>query len=235
MDENILDSTETTEEIGISGPEIIENDTSIGADDLEFVTDTDGSDSISSDISDVDETPVFNDRYDEEIGGYPVYIVNDELQSLSDDDVMLTASYSDYYSVLPTEISNYFSGVLANMGDTDYIAYYTRHYTSDSYSSYIDYFRLIYDIQLESGAFVSGDYPCIEISRNYGSNNSYQRSDSTVSLTTVPTFSYGSFGTLSDLRKGVSHDETYTFLFIAGFFICSFVLRNLFSCIRKSH
>lgn len=230
MDENILDSTDCSEEIGVSDSEIIEDDTITGTDIMESVSDTVSGDDNSTDNTDIVSLPV--DRYNEEIGGYPVYIVNDESENLSEDDVMRSGRYSDYYSFIPNDIAEYFSGVLASMKDTDYYAYYLRDYTSDSYNSYVDYYRLVYDIGVDGDTLISGNYPCIEITKSYESN--YNRSDFMTNVTSVPNICYGSFGTLSDLRKGVSHDETYAFLFIAGFFICSFVLHNLFSCLHKS-
>lgn len=233
MNENIMDNTESVEEFSVSDTEVVENDSLAGTDDLESVSDTISDNDNSLDVTNVSDLPVFYDRYNEEVGGYPVYIVNDEVQDLSEDDIMLTASYSDYYSYLPTQMEDYFAGILANMKDTDYIAYYYRHYTADSYSSYVDYYQLVYDVNLSSGVFISGDYPCITVTRSYESSNSYHQYETTTHLSVVPDFSYGSFGHLSDLRRGVSHDETYTFLFIAGFCICSYVLHNLFSCLRK--
>lgn len=235
MNENIMDSTEFIEEIVVSDTETVEDDTSNGTDDMESVSDTDSGNDSSSDISDVTGLSDYNDRYDEELGGYPVYIVNDDIQNLSQNDIAPTASYYNFYTYLPSEIADYFSGILANMKDTDYIAYSYRAYDSDGHSSYVDYYRLVYDIKLDSDNIIYGEYPSIQITKNTGFSGHYVRLDSVYNLTTVPDFAYGSFGTLSDLRKGASHDETYTFLFIAGFFICSFVLRNIFSCICKSH
>lgn len=228
MDENNIFDTEMSTETGIFSDESIETNPISGADSVEFVFDSDvnsgGNDGVPSSLS----------HFDEEMGAYPVYIVDstEEADTLSEDDLMLAASYSDYYSYLPTQIEDYFSGVLANMKDSDYVAFAFRHYTSDSYNSYTDYYRLVYDVQLSDGALVSGTYPCIEVSRGYDYSSSYNQIETTYELTSVPDFAYGSFGHLSDLRKGVSHDETYTFLFFAGFAVCSFVLHNLFISIR---
>lgn len=230
MNEDIMDSTEISEEIGISPAESLNSDKVDGSDSLESVSNSFGSDSLNDGTSDA------VDHYDEDMGAYPVYIIDstEEADTFSEDDLMLSASYTDYYSYLPTQIEDYFSGVLANMKDTDYVAFAYRHYNSDSYNSYVDYYRLIYDVELSEDSLVSGTYPCIEVSRSYDYSSSYNQIETTYELTSVPDFAYGSFGHLSDLRKGVSHDETYTFLFFAGFAVCSFVLHNLFGFFNKS-
>lgn len=229
MDEDILDVQESVEQEFISDTESLETDTLHGNDGVESVSNSLGSDGFNDGTSDAVS------HFDEEMGGYPVYIVNteeEEPETLAEDDIMLAASYSDYYSYLPTQIEDYFSGVLANMKDTDYVAFAYRHYNSDSYNSYVDYYRLIYDVELSDGSLVSGTYPCIEVSRSYDYSSSYNQIETTYELVSVPNFAYGSFGHLSDLRKGVSHDETYAFLFFMGFAVCSFVLHSLFNSWR---
>lgn len=229
MNENILDSTEMSAETGISDSQSVDFDSLHGVDNVESVSDSLGNDGSNDGVADA------VGHFDDEIGAYPVYIVDstEDADTLAESDLMLAASYTDYYSYLPTQIEDYFSGVLANMKDTDYVAFAYRHYNSDSYNSYVDYYRLVYDVKLNDGSLVSGTYPCIEVSRGNDYGSSYNQIDTTFELTSVPDFAYGSFGYLSDLRKGVSHDETYTFLFFAGFAVCSFVLHNLFNSLRK--
>jgi len=230
MDENNLFNTELSTETGVFSDEPVETDPISGSDSVESVSDSDSDNSgyVSSSGSII--------HFDEELGAYPVYIVEstEESETLSDDDTMLAVTYTDYYSYLPTQMYEYISGILANMKDTDYVAFAYRHYNSDSYNSYIDYYRLVYDVQVENDSLVSGTYPCIEISKDSNYSSSYIQTETTYELTSAPDFSYGSFGHLSDLRKGVSHDETYTFLFFAGFCVCSFVLHNLFSFFNRT-
>lgn len=226
MNEDVLYDTEMSEETSLSYTEFVDSNSLDGADSVESVSDYSGGDGFNDGTADA------VDHFNEDMGGYPVYIVNseeEEPETLSEDGVLLAASYSDYYSYLPTQIEDYFSGVLANMKDTDYVAYAYRHYNSDSYNSYVDYYRLIYDVKLSEDSLISGAYPCIEVSRSYDYSNSYNQIETTYELTSVPDFAYGSFNHLSDLRKGVTHDETYTFLFFAGFCVCSFILHGLFS------
>lgn len=229
MNESGFYDTELSTETGVSSDEPVETDPASGADIVESVSD--------SAINDGDNVGISGSisHFDEELGAYPVYIVDssEESETLSEDDIMLAASYTDYYSYLPSQMYEYISGILANMKDTDYVAFAYRHYNSDSYNSYIDYYRLVYDVQVENNVLVSGTYPCIEISKDSNYNSSYIQTETTYELTSAPDFSYGSFGHLSDLRKGVSHDETYSFLFFAGFAVCSFVLHNLFISIRR--
>jgi flavodoxin len=230
MNENDFYDTELSTETGISVDEFVENDSISGSDSVESVSDSD------ADNGDYASSSGSISHFDEELGAYPVYIVEstEESETLSEDDIMLAATYTDYYSYLPTQMYEYISGILANMKDTDYVAFAYRHYNSDSYNSYIDYYRLVYDVQVDNDVLVPGSYPCIEISKDSNYSSSYVQVETTYELTSVPDFSYGSFGHLSDLRKGVSHDETYAFLFFAGFCVCSFVLHNLFSFFHKS-
>lgn len=229
MDENNLYDTELLTETGVSSDESVETDSISGADSVESVLNSDvnncGDNGSSGSIG----------YFDEELGAYPVYIVDstEESETLLENDIMLTATYEDYYSYLPSQMYEYISGLLCNMKDTDYVAFAYRHYNSDSYNSYIDYYRLVYDVQVENDDLVPGVYPCIEISKDSNYNSSYIQIETTYELTSMPDFAYGSFGLTSDLRKGISHDETYTFLFFAGFCVCSFVLHNLFISLRK--
>ena len=229
MDEDILDVKESVEEGSVSDTESLETDTVHGNDGVESVSNSLGSDGFNDGASDAVS------HFDEEMGGYQVYIINseeEEPETLAEDDVMLAASYSDYYSYLPTQIEDYISGILANMKDTDYVAFAYRHYNNDYNNTYTDYYRLVYDVELQDGSFVSGDYPCIQISKDSSYSSSYVQTEIIYNMSSVPDFAYGSFGHLSDLRMGVSHDETYAFLFFAGFFVCSFVLHNFFNSLK---
>ena len=231
MNEDILDVEKPVEENSVSGTESIETDSVNESDSLE--SDSDSVSDSSSDESYNDVTSYFDD----EIGGFPVYIVNpeeEEPETLAEDDIMLAASYSDYYSYLPTKIEDYISGILANMKDTDYVAFAYRHYNNDYNNTYTDYYRLVYDVELNDNSLVSGTYPCIQISKDSGYSSSYVQTETTYNMTTVPDFAYGSFGHLSDLRKGVTHDETYAFLFFAGFALAYVALRGVFdSLVRR--
>ena len=161
--------------------------------------------------------------FNEDLGAYPVYLVED-----NSDDVMALANYSDYYTYLPTQMESYFSGVLDNIGDADYVAFAYRHYLNDYNNNYIDYYRLVYDLDIQNGQLVSGNYPCITVSKDNNYYNGYSQTEETYNLTSVPSLAYGSFGHISDLREGVSHNETWTILFFLGFFTVYFVLRGIF-------
>lgn len=231
MDENILDVEKPVEEDSVSDSELIETDKVDESDVMES-----DSDSVSDSGSNESYTDVTS-YFDDEMGGFPVYIVNqeeEEPETLAEDDIMLAASYSDYYSYLPTQIEDYISGILANMKDTDYVAFAYRHYNNDYNNTYTDYYRLVYDLDLKDNSLVSGTYPCIQISKESNYSSSYVQTETTYNMTTVPDFAYGSFGHLSDLRKGVTHDETYAFLFFAGFTLAYVALRGVFdSLVRR--
>ena len=229
MNEDVLYDTEMSEETSLSSTESVDSNSVDGANGVESVSDNSGGDGFNDGTADA------VGHFNEELGAYPVYIVDstEETEALSEDDLMLASTYTDYYSYLPTQMYDYISGILANMKDTDYVAFSYRHYNSDSYNSYIDYYRLVYDVRVENDALVSGTYPCIEISKDSNYSSSYVQVETTYELTSAPVFSYGSFGHLSDLRKGVSHNETYAFLFFAGFCVCSYALHGLFSFFKS--
>lgn len=247
MDEFILDDNEQSTETVLPSTESVETDKS----DIEdtVVTDSDRViDSSSSDgVEDVTnasvEMPEENEGaqageeqsetsvyFNEDLGAYPVYLVED-----NSDDVMALANYSDYYTYLPTQMESYFSGVLDNIGDTDYIAFAYRHYLNDYNNNYIDYYRLVYDVDVQNGQLVSGNYPCVTVSKDNNYYNGYSQTEETYNLTSVPSFSYGSFGHISDLREGVSHNEAWTILFFLGFFTVYSVLRGIFDFILKRY
>lgn len=247
MDEYILDSDEQSTENVVSSTEAVETDKS----DIEnaLVNDSDrfGGGDSSDGVEDVTnasvETPEENEGaqageeqsetsvyFNEDLGAYPVYLVDD-----GSDDVMALANYSDYYTYLPTQFESYFSGVLDNIGDTEYVAFAYRHYLNDYNNNYIDYYRLIYDLDIQNGQLVSGNYPCITVARDNNYYNGYSQTEETYNLTSVPNFAYGSFGHVSDLRKGVSHNETWAVLFFLGFFTTYIVLRGIFDFILKHY
>lgn len=230
MNEDVLDVEKPVEENSVSDTELVETDSVSESDALESDSDSCSDSGSNESYSDV------TSYFDDEMGGFPVYIVNpeeEEPETLAEDDIMLAATYTDYYSYLPTQIEDYISGILANMKDIDYVAFAYRHYNNDYNNTYTDYYRLVYDVELKDNTLVSGTYPCIQVSKDSSYSSSYVQTETTYNLTSVPDFAYGSFGHLSDLRKGVSHDETYTFLFFAGFFVAYFVLRGVFDCLIR--
>ena len=247
MNEYILDDNEQSAETVVPSTESVETDKSDSkytvVTDSDRVSNSSGSDGVedvtnasletSEENEDAQtgeeqpETPVY---FNEELGAYPVYLVDD-----GSDDVTPLAYYSDYYTYLPTQLESYFSGVLDNIGDTEYIAFAYRHYYNDYNNNYIDYYRLVYDVDVRNGQLVSGNYPCITVSKDNNYYNGYSQTEETYNLTSVPNFAYGSFGHVSDLREGVSHNETWTALFFLGFFAVYIVLRGIFDFILKHY
>lgn len=247
MDEFILDDNEQSTESVVPSTESVETDKSDSEDtvvtDSDRVSDGDSSNGVSDVTNASEETPEESEGaqageeqpetsvyFNEDLGAYPVYLVDD-----GSDDVMALANYSDYYTYLPTQFESYFSGVLDNLGDTEYIAFAYRHYLNDYNNNYIDYYRLIYDLDIQNGQLVSGNYPCITVARDNNYYNGYSQTEETYNLTSVPNFAYGSFGHVSDLRKGVSHNETWAVLFFLGFFTTYIVLRGIFDFILKHY
>lgn len=161
--------------------------------------------------------------YDDDLGGIPVVVFDAAVAVGSDNGYQLSSYYVDY-----------FAGVLANLGDTDYLAFCTRedYYQSGYNTYYTEHYRLVYDLKLVDNQAVQGTYPCVDIYRRSG-ESVYTVASTTYSLTSIPSFSYGSFGIYSDLREGVTHETNYTLLFFLGFFAVYSVCRDLFKFIME--
>ena len=94
------------------------------------------------------------------------------LNAISEDvDLLVAASIepsvdayqvSDYYQ-------NYFRGVLQNMPYTEYLCYAERYQYSSGYN-YVTHYYLMYDLVIENGQVVPGDYPCLDV---YAQDNVY--------------------------------------------------------------
>ena len=229
MDENLLDDLQPVEEDSMESAETGTVDTEHSENSLESHVDT-SSDSVNSDDFNLENL------YDTETGGIPVYIVqsDDTEEKLMDDElggvpVVLTndispvASYASNDGVsyqLPAYYIDYYRGVLSNLGDTDYICFCSREYPYNN-DYWVEHYRLVYDLDIDSNSVVQGYYPCIDIYR-YSSSASYNVDYTTYNLTSVPSFSYGSFGKYSDLRQGVTPNESMAFLFFFGFYFLDF-------------
>lgn len=237
MDENLLDDLQPVEEDSMESAETGTVDTEHSENSLESHVDT-SSDSVDSDDFNLENL------YDTETGGIPVYIVqsDDTEEKLMDDElggvpVVLTndlspvASYASNDGVsyqLPAYYIDYYRGVLSNLGDTDYICFCSREYPYNN-DYWVEHYRLVYDLDIDSNSVVQGSYPCIDIYR-YSSSASYNVDYTTYNLTSVPSFSYGSFGKYSDLREGVTPNESMAFLFFLGFIVVLDVLRGFLRC-----
>lgn len=237
MDENLLDDLQPVEEDSMESAETGTVDTEHSENSLESHVDT-SSDSVDSDDFNLENL------YDTETGGIPVYIVqsDDTEEKLMDDelggvpvvltnDVSPVASYASNDGVsyqLPAYYIDYYRGVLSNLGDTDYICFCSREYPYNN-DYWVEHYRLVYDLDIDSNSVVQGSYPCIDIYR-YSSSASYNVDYTTYNLTSVPSFSYGSFGKYSDLRQGVTPNESMAFLFFLGFSVVFSVLRSFLRC-----
>lgn len=159
---------------------------------------------------------------DEELGGVPVV----DITAVSEYAGVGGTSYQ-----LPSYYVDYFSGVLDNIGDTDYLAFCTREYPYNN-DYWVEHYRLVYELDIDGDSVVSGTYPCLDIYR-YSSSSNYNVDSTTYTLSSVPAFSYGSFGLYSDLRKGVTHDETWAVLFFLGFFTVYSICRSIFDTVQR--
>lgn len=160
--------------------------------------------------------------YDDGLGGIPVIIVD------APETYAAVGTQNGYQ--MATYYVDYFSGVLENLHDTDYLAFCTRENVSGS--SYTEHNRLVYDINVVDGVAQTGVYPCIDIYRAT-SSTTYTVSHTTYNLQVVPSFSYGSFGMFSDLRKDVGHAEIYAVLFFLGFFAVYAVCHDIFDYVME--
>ena len=243
MDENILESDTGIAESGLSDAELGVSDSELGSDVVESDSDIVGGGSGSDDIEGVEDTETF--LFDSERGGVPVYIVDDAEESLYDeelggvpvvlvDDTSAVAAYASNSGTsfqLPTYYRDYFSGVLANIGDVDYVAFCTREYPYNN-SYWVEHYRLVYDVTVDTDSLVGGSYPCVDIYR-YSDSAAYTVDEGAYTLTDVPYFAYGSFGHLSDLREGVSPNEGSALLFFAGFAVVFGVVSHFFGTVSK--
>lgn len=221
MEENnnvsiIEDDLEVTES---SSEDIIEDvlpDSSDGTDStLPDDNNTGGSDSAStSEVGNFAESLI-----DEELGGVPVVLVNDVVDTY--------AIGTDNSVQLPDYYVNYFSGVLSNIGHTDYVAFATRTYESNY--AYNEHYILVYDIDVSDGSYAQGSYPYIDIYRS--SSNVYTITEGTDTLVSIPDFAYGSFGHLSDLRED-SYNVSLSILFAVITAFLFNVCTGIFDCVR---
>lgn len=246
MDENILEFNAGVAESGVSDAESGVSGAELGTDVVESDTDCLGGGSGSDGTESVEESTEVS-LFDSERGGVPVYIVDDteEEERLYDDElggvpVVVTddlsavtayASNSGTSYQLPSYYCEYFSGVLANIGSTDYVAFCTREYPYNN-NYWVEHYRLVYDVSVSADTLVGGSYPCIDIYR-YSDSSAYTVDESTYSLTDIPYFAYGSFGHLSDLREGVSPNEGSALLFFAGFAVVFGIVSHFFGTVFR--
>lgn len=251
MDENILESDAGLAESGVFDAEHGVSGAELGSDVVESDLDSVSGGSGSDGAEGVEDTEL--SLFDSERGGVPVYIVDDteEEEKLYNDElggvpvvvVDDTSNVSAYASnsgtsyQLPTYYCDYFSGVLANIGDTDYVAFCTREYPYGN-NYWVEHYRLVYDVAVDSDSLVGGSYPCLDIYR-YSDSAAYTVDEGAYTLTDVPYFAFGSFGHLSDLREGVSPNEGSALLFFAGFAVVFGVVSRFFGTVfkycRRSH
>lgn len=252
MDENVTEILEPIEEVLSGDTESSLSDSTTGEDTLEFDSDSD-SDSVGGNGAglsvdaielpeETEETEEMEETEDiKSVVQFPSdlnvnvdSLIDDELGGVPVVDVTAVSEYAGSGGIsfqLPAYYVDYFSGVLANMADTEYICFCAREYPYNN-DYWVEHYRLVYDIDIDGDNAVSGAYPCIDIYR-YSSSSNYSVDNSTYELTSIPAFSYGSFGSYSDLRKGVTHDEMWAVLFFLGFFTVYSICRGIFNTIQR--
>jgi len=133
---------------------------------------------------------------------------------------------------IPEYYVNYMQGLLANMPDTDYVAFGDRVYDGGNNYSYTDYYYLVYDVLVSDGAVQGGNYPCYMITRSSSNSSFYNVTETTYSLTSYPSLAYGTVKGTSDLRKGVTHYEVYAVLLFLAVFLAMYLCGGIFKSIR---
>lgn len=162
--------------------------------------------------------------YDEELGGYPVVIVNDVSESenialFSLPDGTIGYQVSDYWL-------SYFQGVLRKNYTDDYLAFATRE-SGNGYNYVTHYWLYVGD--LENGGEVTV-YDC-------WSENSICYIDITtetmspVDVSSYDTLVYSNLGNVSDIRDGGGVNVSLAVLFFLGFFAVYAVCRGFFDYI----
>lgn len=128
-----------------------------------------------------------------------IEVMNDSLTAISEDlNTVVTALETSVDSYQVSEyFVNYFRGVLQNMPYTEYLCYAERVQTSNTgYNNYITHYYLMYDLELEDGQVVDGEYPCIDV---YSSNSIYYLEETTKEFEGYPTMGFASFAPYSAL------------------------------------
>ena len=162
MDENVTEILESSEDVRTDDTEFITDDTEFSSDDdISGISGDSDSSDYNGDIELLlnelyDKIQVQNNVEDEENGVQAVEplfsSIDVDLQSLVDDDlggvpVVDVTAVSEYAGSggvsfqLPTYYVDYFSGVLANMGDTEYICFCSREYPYNN-DYWVEHYRL---------------------------------------------------------------------------------------------
>ena len=160
-----------------------------------------------------------------------VYATNVYLISETDIEQTAVGSGSGYQ--LPEYYVNFFSGLLANMPDTEYVAFCERIYDGNSNYNYTDHYYLVHGLTVENNAVVQGNYPAYHIVRSSSNSSYYTLTETTYYLSSYPSLSYGSVVGTSDLRKGVTHYESLALLLTLSVISLFIIIRGIFGSIRK--
>lgn len=219
MSELVLDAEET-----VSGGDSVYEESVLS--DSEF-----SEDGLESDISDSASdglSAVFPDLvYDEELGGYPVVIVNDvsdaEVSLFSLPDGVVGYQVSDYWL-------NYFRGVLQKHLLDDYLVFATRESTVSGYNNYITHYWM-YVGDLENGGDITV-YDCYAESSVYYVDVSVENMGA-IDVDSYGTLVYSNLGHASDIREGDGYVPTLAMLFFLGFFTVYAVCHGFFDFIVK--
>lgn len=150
--------------------------------------------------------------------------LNQFTQSYIEQSLAVTPTSNDYYTFIDSQVSEYFSGVMANYPFNEYKAYHLRHWVYNSqYSSYYDdYYFLYYDLPSDE---------CIQIYKGYNSNQYVVTNGRAEILSS--TITYGSDVGQSDLREGVSYVTWLSSLCVLGGVLVLYIVNAIFKHLRS--
>lgn len=188
---------------------------------------------VESDISfsgsGSDMVSVLNLAYDEELGGYPVVIVNDmteETEETSEDIALFSLPYGTSGYQISDYWLEYFRGVLSKHLLDDYLVFSTREYENGY--NYVQHYWL-YVGDLENGGEIIV-YDCYSYNSLWYVDISTENMSS-IDVDSYDTLVYSNLGNVSDIRKGDSFNVTLALLFFLAFFAVYAVCRGFYDFI----
>lgn len=167
--------------------------------------------------------------YGDDSDSYDVYeldidSLNQFTQSYVEQSLAVTPSSNDYYSFLGSDVTEYFSGIMANYPLNEYKAYHLRHWVYNSqYSSYYDdYYFLYYNYPSDE---------CVQLYKGYNSSQYVVTVGNAEILDSSIT--YGSEVGWSDLRGGVNYVSWLSSLCFLGGVLVLYIVHAIFRHLKS--
>lgn len=146
-------------------------------------------------------------------------------ESYLESSLAVSQGTNDYFDFIPTDVKNYFQGIMENKPFNNYVAYHLRHWIQNTqyYSYYDDYYYLYPDIDN------SNDY--IEVVKYNGQSN-YVINYGSASPHNA-TILYGSEDGQSDLRGGNSYVLSLASVCVLGCVCVLYIVNAIFRHLRS--